>query len=113
MNYPTELTAEILEIISEHDTRPYFISKNEGLVRDADKLWRFSRTGIEADLERFEFGADVLFERLLGQIPQDNFFYSHKSQQLAHQELERRKLEYTAAAYIPQDFSASPTRITS
>lgn len=103
MDYPQGWTMDILEIISEHDTRPHFISKDEGLVRDADKLWRFSRTGIEADLERFEFGADVLFDRLLGQIPQENFFYSEKSRQLAQQELERRRLEYATALCIPPD----------
>jgi hypothetical protein len=43
VNYPEELIPEILEIISGHDTRKGFISRNEGLTRDADKLWRTSQ----------------------------------------------------------------------
>jgi len=42
------LVPEILEIISHTDTRKGFISKNEGLVRDADKLWRTSQRGFAA-----------------------------------------------------------------
>jgi hypothetical protein len=48
VNYPPKLTEEILEIISQHDSREGFISKNEGLVRDADKLSRTSREGVAA-----------------------------------------------------------------
>lgn len=94
MDYPTKWTNEIIEIISEHDTRQHFISKNEGVVRDADKLWRFSRTGFEADVERFEIDPIVLHNRLIGQIPSDNFFYAETSRQLAMQELTRRHCEY-------------------
>ena len=36
LNYPADMIPEILEIISKHDTRKGFISKEEGLVRDAD-----------------------------------------------------------------------------
>ncbi len=42
VDYPKDLTEKILEIISGHDTRQGFISRDEGLVRDADKLYRFS-----------------------------------------------------------------------
>lgn len=94
MDYPTVWTEEIIEIISEHDTRSHFISKNEGVVRDADKLWRFSRTGFEADVERFEIEPIILHDRLVGQIPSDNFFYAGTSRQLAKQELARRYHEY-------------------
>jgi HD superfamily phosphodiesterase len=48
VNYPPEKIDEILDIISQHDTRKGFISKNEGIVRDADKLWRTSKEGFGA-----------------------------------------------------------------
>ena len=55
LNYPKKIIDEIVEIISQHDTRESFISKNEGLVRDADKLWRFSKVGFAADIKRNAF----------------------------------------------------------
>ncbi|QJB58030.1 HD domain-containing protein [Pseudodesulfovibrio sp. zrk46] len=94
MDYSTALTEEIVEIISEHDTRKGFISNNEGLMRDADKLWRFSKTGFDADVERFEIEPQSLYDKLVGQIPSEGFFYSETSRQLAYQELERRKKEF-------------------
>src|SRR3972149_766627 len=33
VGYPEDLSAEVLEILSQHDTRKGFISKNEGLTR--------------------------------------------------------------------------------
>lgn len=98
MDYPTVLTEEILEIISEHDTRREFISNNEGLVRDADKLWRFSKTGFDADITRFEIDPQVLHDKLVKQIPQEGFFYSETSRELAREELARRRREFTTAA---------------
>jgi hypothetical protein len=51
-NYPPDKVGEILQIISQHDTRKGFVSKNEGLTRDADKLWRYSKRCIEAGENR-------------------------------------------------------------
>lgn len=98
MDYPTKWTEEILEIISEHDTRKGFISNNEGLVRDADKLWRFSKTGFDADVTRFEIDPQALYDKLEKQIPKEGFFYSETSRELAREELERRRREFTTAA---------------
>jgi len=98
MDYATKWTEEILEIISEHDTRKGFISNNEGLVRDADKLWRFSKTGFDADVTRFEIDPQALYDKLEKQIPKEGFFYSETSRELAREELERRRREFTTAA---------------
>lgn len=94
IEYPKMWTEEILEIIAEHDTRQGFISRNEGLVRDADKLWRVSKTGFDADIDRFEIHPEILHDRLLRQIPSDGFFYSNTSIELANQELARRRREF-------------------
>lgn len=98
INYPENLIAEIVEIIAEHDTRKGFISKNEGLVRDADKLWRFSKTGFDADVERFQFAPQSLHDTIYPQIASDGFFYCDTSRDLAYLELERRQREFTRAA---------------
>ena len=98
VNYPQHLAEEIIEIIAEHDTRSGFISRNEGLMRDADKLWRFSKTGFDADVERFEFDPNILHDKIHAQIPSDGFFYCQTSRELAFQELERRKREFFQTA---------------
>jgi len=98
LDYTPLWVQEILEIIAEHDTRKGFISNDEGLVRDADKLWRFSKTGFDADVERFEIDPDFLYHKLSKQISSDGFLYSDISRELAYQELERRKREFMRVA---------------
>ena len=92
MNYPEDLTKEILEIISKHDTRKSFISINDGLVRDADKLWQFSKLGFKADMKRSNYSFEQLKERLLRKIDEQNFFYSSQSKEIALNELNKRKI---------------------
>lgn len=91
VNYSQKLTEEILEIISQHDTRDGFISNNEGLVRDADKLWRFSKIGFTAVLIRNKFSFQQLYDKLINRIELSNYFYSNKAKQIAYDELEKRK----------------------
>ncbi len=95
VNYPSELIPEILEIISQHDTRKDFISSEDGLVRDADKLWRFSKTGFDADIIRNRFDFWGLYDKLKEhRIEKDGFFYFKQAKKLAYKELEKRKKEY-------------------
>lgn len=94
VGYPSHLISDILEIISQHDTRTHFISKNEGLVRDADKLWRFSRTGFAADVTRKNISPNALYEKRVKRIQSPDFFYSEKARQIAREELEARKREF-------------------
>lgn len=67
-----EVIAQVCEIIDGHDTRPEPRHLNDRIVRDADKLWRYSVVGlsiasdwfggtlqsyaarVEGDLEKFE-----------------------------------------------------------
>jgi hypothetical protein len=82
----------IIEIISQHDTRKGFFSQNDyamgdGLVRDADKLWRSTLTAIVAEATRT--GTDVrevaLKQDMSFQKP--GLFYSPISMQMAFMEL--------------------------
>ena len=45
---------EILAIIDGHDSRTEALSKNDALVKDADKLWRYTREGFGIDTRRFD-----------------------------------------------------------
>jgi HD superfamily phosphodiesterase len=91
VGYPADLIPEILEIISQHDTREGFISKNEGLVRDADKLWRFSRTGFGADETRSNTIDENRCERLEVSLKDPDYIYSQSARLIAAQELEQRR----------------------
>lgn len=94
LNYPQNLIKEILEIISQHDTREGFISKNEGLVRDADKLWRYSRIRLEYDLIVHDVSVEGRFENLETRMKLPNFFYSDSAREIAQKEIELLKKEF-------------------
>ncbi len=93
VGYPEPQTKEILQIILQHDTRQGFISKNEGLVRDADKLYRFSREGFRNDINRSGATAKQEIERLGKEIDNPKFLYSAAARRMAKEELELRKNE--------------------
>ncbi len=91
VGYPADLMPEILEIISQHDTRQGFISKNEGLVRDADKLWRFSRKGFGADIVRNNDENEARCKRLEADLDNPDYIYSESAREIALRELGLRK----------------------
>lgn len=51
--WPEAIIAAVSEIIDGHDTRPHARSLNDRLVRDADKLWRFTTTGVSVACDWF------------------------------------------------------------
>jgi hypothetical protein len=51
--WPEAIIAAVAEIIDGHDTRPQARSLNDRLVRDADKLWRFTITGVSIACDWF------------------------------------------------------------
>ncbi|WP_407342862.1 HD domain-containing protein [Pengzhenrongella phosphoraccumulans] len=46
LGYPADVVDRVTAIIDGHDTRPEALSLEDELVRDADRLWRFTPTGI-------------------------------------------------------------------
>jgi HD superfamily phosphodiesterase len=97
VDYPEELIKEILEIISEHDTREGFISQNEGLVRDADKLWRTSKEGFAAADSRKKPDDkprdESTWKKMKEDINKPDYFYSERARQMANSEYELRLQE--------------------
>ena len=79
--YDAQLSAEILQIIDGHDSREYALSLNDQLVKDADKLWRFSPTGLDIDHRRFgkELQAHALWTR--DQI--DDWLFTERAKEIA------------------------------
>jgi hypothetical protein len=86
VNYPQKLVDEILEIVSQHDTRKGFISKNEGLVRDADKLWRTSKEGSAAGKAKRKEPDPSWEKKAEEQLDKPDYFYSDISRQIAKAE---------------------------
>jgi len=64
INYDELKIAEITAIIDGHDTRKETLSLNDALVKDADKLWRFTPTGVGIDHFRFGIDRDIYLEYL-------------------------------------------------
>lgn len=92
--YPSNFFKPILEIISQHDTRKNFLSTEDGAMRDADKLWRYTKIGFEADLKRNKFTFYFLYNEMLKRIDEKNFFFFESAKDMASQELKNRKKEF-------------------
>ena len=88
VNYPPDLTDEILDIISQHDTRKGFISKNEGIVRDADKLWRTSKEGFTVSEARAKKREAQRFKLFKEGLNKEHYFHSETARQMALADLE-------------------------
>lgn len=85
VNYSPPKTVEILEIIGGHDSRLEPISDSDKIVKDADKLFRFTATGSAIDSERFRHGREFHREWISAQI--DSWFFTDTGKQLAWMEL--------------------------
>ena len=72
---------EILIIIEGHDSRKEGISLNDKLVKDADKLWRYTREGVEINRRRYDYSFEQYLERL--RIHLEVWFLTDSARQIA------------------------------
>ncbi len=88
--YDAAKTAEILRIIDGHDTRRGAISLNDQIVKDADKLTRYTRNFLVRAGEFHMTYQDVLdrLEHFIGR-----WFFLEASREIAGEELARRRAE--------------------
>ena len=91
VNYNKEKIAEILKIIDGHDSRKESVSLNDSLVKDADKLWRFTKTGFDIDNKRFEETVAEGLNRLRKYLPR--WFFTDTAYRIAKEELQQRERE--------------------
>jgi len=91
LRYPSEKVNEICQIIRGHDSRKRPISRSDRIVKDADKLFRYSRRGVAIDLERFHAPRGDYLHYLENCV--EKWFFLSVSRQLASQELARRRTE--------------------
>ncbi len=89
LNYDHEKIYEILAIIDGHDTRKEALSLNDQLVKDADKLWRFTPAGVDIDHARFGIQRDSYTKWLDTMI--DDWLFTPEANKMAHAALAEAK----------------------
>ena len=89
LNYDQEKIPEILSIIDGHDTRLEALSLNDRLVKDADKLWRFTPVGVDIDHTRFDIPRDSYIKWLDTVI--DDWLFTPEAKKMAHAALAEAK----------------------
>ena len=93
IKYNALKTLKILEIIDGHDSRKTPVSLNDMIVKDADKLWRYSSSGFYIDIERFGESFEEGLERLRGNL--SGWFFTVTAKKVAAEKLSRRAKEKT------------------
>ena len=88
VNYEADRIEEILKIIDGHDSRKEANTLNDRIVKDADKLWRYSKEGFYIDIERFDEIFKEGINRLRSNI--NKWFLTNYAKELAIEELENR-----------------------
>ncbi len=77
----------IVRIIDGHDTRLEELSLDDAVVKDADKLWRFTPTAIDIDHRRFQHPLGEYLSWLEGQI--DRILFTPTALRIAREQFAR------------------------
>ena len=91
LKYDAPKIKKILEIIDGHDSRTKPVSLNDMIVKDADKLWRYSKSGFNIDIERFGELQGEGLERLRCNL--SGWFSTATAKEMAAEKLSRREKE--------------------
>ena len=78
-------------IIERHDSGKKADSLEEKVVKDSDKLWRFSKVGHYREMERQSTGSEERFRFLSDHL--GSWFYTETARKLADEELKKRLKE--------------------
>jgi HD superfamily phosphodiesterase len=89
--YDREKTIEILSIIDGHDTRKEPLSLNDKLVKDADKLWRFTPSCVKIAHRHFGFELGEYFRWLADRV--EEWFFASEAKAMAREALNRARRE--------------------
>ncbi|MBW6486583.1 MAG: HD domain-containing protein [Syntrophobacterales bacterium] len=85
--YEPKKSVEIIAIIEGHDTRSTALSASDKIVKDADKLFRFDKSGMEIDANRFQIKITNHANWLEQQI--EKWFFTETGKKLAQEALAR------------------------
>ncbi|MGB6066428.1 MAG: HD domain-containing protein [Desulfomonilaceae bacterium] len=89
VNYPRHLIVEIVAIVLGHDSRQESLSINDAIVKDSDKLWRYSEHGISVLMERFEMSFPQYLDRLRNNL--ENWLLTPAGKRMAREQLQIRE----------------------
>ena len=88
-HYDSLLIDKIASIIRTHDSGEDIHSLEEAVVKDADKLWRFSETGFSKEIERQGITPFELYRHLIQH--HETWFCTQSAFEIAAKELKERK----------------------
>lgn len=91
LNYESHLIDKIASIIERHDSGNYADCLEEELVKDADKLWRFSKIGFWKEVERQGLSPAELHHYLAERY--QSWFFTQTALALAGDKIEKRAKE--------------------
>jgi HD superfamily phosphodiesterase len=91
LGYDTVSIRKIVNIIERHDSGKIPDTTEEKLVKDADKLWRFSKIGYHYELQRQSTTHAERYTFLSKKI--DIWFFTRTAKTLAEKELQARDKE--------------------
>jgi len=94
LDYDPLLIEKIVSIILTHDSGVDIRSREEGLVKDADKLWRSSKVGFWQEAERQDLDPKELYRYLNERYKE--WFFTSTALTLAGEDLEERAKEIDA-----------------
>lgn len=90
VNYDLTLIPRIVKIVRNHDYSTPSESVEETAVRDADKLWRYSKPGFSTDIKRRSIPPIEWHAHMEKNLSKPNYFLSDIALQIARRELENR-----------------------
>jgi HD superfamily phosphodiesterase len=97
VGYDESRTPEIVEIIEGHDSRLEPISHNDKIVKDSDKLYRYTNDAFRTNMKRFHYSADQYMERLRKHLP--IWLITDSGKKLAKEQLNEREREMKALVF--------------
>ena len=86
--FDAALIDKIIQIIERHDSGRDAHSIEEKIVKDADKLWRYSEIGFWYEIERQALDPNEYYDYLASR--RQTYFFTRTAPTLAKKELERR-----------------------
>ena len=92
LEYDPSLIDQVIPIVERHDSGCEAKSLEEKIVKDADKLWRFSHVGYRNEMERQKLTPSQRYSFLVKNLP--CWFLTKTAEEVAERELEKRALEF-------------------
>jgi HD superfamily phosphodiesterase len=92
LDYDPLLIDRIALVIERHDSGKDPDSLEEKLVKDADRVWRFSQVGYRNEMERQKLTPYERYKFLAKNL--NSWFFTKSAREIAEKELKNRALEY-------------------